>query len=419
MKITAPKGTQDILPEESAIWRAVEATIRGVFLDYGYREIRTPIFEQTELFARGIGETTDIVEKEMYTFTDMGGRSMTLRPEGTASIVRAYLEHNLAARGGTSKLFYLGPMFRQEKPQAGRFRQFHQFGVEALGEDSPLIDGEIIALAIEVYRRMGLEALEVRLNSVGCPACRRSYREALIDALSPYASSMCESCNRRLKTNPLRVLDCKSPVCQGVTAQAPTIDTYLCTDCKSHFTAVTDYLNAVGIHYQWDPRLVRGLDYYSKTVFEIIYGGLGAQNAVCGGGRYDGLVQEVGGPPTPGIGFAAGMERLIMTLQKQEKLPVQGDGPQIFLAILGEGVRTNAFQLAQTLRQAGLRTEIEFKGRSLKAQMKTADKLGVTWVAILGEDELTRQSVLMRRMADGTQEEVPFDQLVTYIRAKN
>lgn len=416
MRITAPKGTQDILSEEAGIWRFVEDKIRGIFLEYDYGEIRTPIFEQTDLFARGIGETTDIVEKEMYTFTDMGGRSMTLRPEGTASVVRAYLEHNLAARGGISKLFYMGPMFRQEKPQAGRFRQFNQFGVEVLGEDAPLIDAEIIALATSIYQRMGLTELEVRLNSVGCPSCRQAYRDALVEALTPHAEAMCESCRRRLSQNPLRVLDCKSPVCQGLTAKAPTIDAYLCTDCCDHFASVKQYLDAVGVVYRVDTRLVRGLDYYSKTVFEVVYGGLGAQNAVCGGGRYDGLVQEIGGPPTSGIGFAAGMERLILTLQKQEKLPILNEGPQVFMAILGDGAKASAFKLAQTLRQAGIPTEIEFKGRSLKAQMKTADKLKVQWVAILGDDELDRNVVLLRKMSDGSQQEVSQDQLAEHIR---
>lgn len=419
MKITAPKGTQDILFEESVVWLFVEEQIRRVFQDYSYSEVRTPIFESTELFARGIGENTDIVEKEMYTFEDMGGRSMTLRPEGTASIVRAYLEHNLSARGGINKIFYIGPMFRQEKPQAGRFRQFHQFGVEVLGEDAPLIDAEVIALATEIYRRMGLAELEVRINSVGCPTCRQAYRQALVEYLMPHQAEMCESCKRRLHANPLRVLDCKSPICQGLTAQAPAIDAFLCSECREHFADVTTYLDAIGVQYRIDPRLVRGLDYYTKTVFEVIYGGLGAQNAVCGGGRYDGLVQEIGGPPTPGIGFAAGMERLILTLKKQDKLPKLGDGPELYLAILGEKAKTAAFKVAQGLRQAGIRTEMEFKGRSLKAQMKTADRLGVAWVAMLGDDELERGSVLLRKMADGSQQEIPLQDLEAFIKGSD
>ena len=326
------------------------------------------------------------------------------------------MEHNLAAKTGVTKLFYFGPMFRQEKPQAGRFRQFHQFGVEVLGENSPLIDAEVIAMATEIYRRLGLDALEVRLNSVGCPVCRANYRQALLDHLTPRSGELCASCQRRLVQNPLRVLDCKSPVCQGITAEAPQLDQYLCEDCASHFAAVRRYLDAMGVVYMIDSRLVRGLDYYTKTVFEVVYQGLGAQNAVCGGGRYDGLVQQCGGPPTPGIGFAAGVERLIITLEKQGKLPELSGAPQVYLSVLGDAPKLKAFEIAQNLRAQGIRTELEYAGRSLKAQMKTADKLNAALVLILGEDELARETIVLRNMKKGEQREVPWRELVTVIQ---
>ena len=416
MRINAPKGTQDILPEAAVIWQWIEENVRQVFFSYGFGEIRTPIFEQTQLFARGIGETTDIVEKEMYTFLDKGGRSMTLRPEGTASVVRSYLEHNLASRAGVTKLHYFGPMFRQEKPQAGRYRQFNQFGAEVLGEDSPLVDAEIIALATDIYRRMGLDNLEVRINSVGCTVCRSKFKEAIVEYLSPKSEELCESCRKRLEKNPLRILDCKSPVCKGLTDLAPGLEHFLCDECNSHFTDVKSLLDCLDLHYEVDSRLVRGLDYYTKTVFEVIYKDLGAQNAVCGGGRYDGLVQEVGGPPTPGIGFAAGVERLILTLEKQGKLPRINWGPQVYVSVLGESPQGTAFKLAQELRKRGIRTEMEMSSRSLKAQMKTADKLQVQLVIILGENEIARDIVLIRRMSDGEQRELALSEAVDVIQ---
>ena len=311
MSITAPRGTQDILPDRSGDWQNLEKKIREICVLYGFGEVRTPIFESTELFQRGIGETTDVVSKEMYTFADRGGRSMTLRPENTASVVRAFLEHKLYAERKVHKFYYMGPMFRHDRPQAGRYRQFNQFGVEEIGSRDPAVDAEIIAMAFQLFRELGLTDLVLHLNSVGCPACRPVYRQKLLDFFADKHDSLCEDCRARLDKNPLRVLDCKEDGERMITAGVPLITDCLCEECKDHFHKVQSYLTAAGIEFELDPRLVRGLDYYTKTAFEIMYAPLGAQSTICGGGRYDGLIEEVGGPSTPGIGFAVGMERLL------------------------------------------------------------------------------------------------------------
>jgi len=414
-QINAPKGTYDLLPEDLTKWHYLEEKLRSIFREYGYAEVRTPIFEHTELFQRGIGETTDIVEKEMFTFPDRAGRSLTLRPEGTASVVRAYLEHNLAASGGVSKLYYYGPMFRCEAPQAGRFRQFVQFGAEVLGSADPRVDAEIITMAVNFYQRLGIKDLDINLNSIGCPECRPLYREKLIEHLRPRANELCPNCQRRLERNPLRLLDCKSPVCQSLTADVPLITGTLCDNCGSHFQKLRTLLDAAGIQYHLNPRLVRGFDYYTKTVFEVLAGDLGAQNALCGGGRYDGLVEECGGSSTPGIGFAAGMERLLMVLNSRGLLPELSQKPHIYLAPLGEEAQLKAFVLSIKLREAGWIVESDFQSRSLKSQLKLANKLGAAIVGVIGEDELAKGQVLIRKMATSEQQTIALSELEEFL----
>lgn len=413
--ITAPRGTFDLMPQQALAWQWMETKIRAVLQAYGYGEIRTPIFEHTELFQRGIGETTDIVEKEMYTLTDKGGRSLTLRPEGTASVVRAYIEHKLYAQSPVTKLYYIGPMFRQERPQAGRFRQFHQFGVELLGEESPVADAEVIILAHDLYRQLGLTELEIHLNTVGCPHCRQAYKAALTSALAAVAEQLCSTCRVRLERNPLRVLDCKSPVCQELIGRVPSIHNYLCADCRDHFDRVTTLLEQVGVKYELSPKLVRGLDYYTRTVFEIINVNLGAQNALCGGGRYDGLVEECGGPAVPGVGFASGIERLFTTLEQQKKIPALTSGPQLYVVPLGEELTVVAFEVATVLRRQGFSVEMGNGTKSLKAQLKTAHKAGAAYTLIIGEDEWREGQVTLKTMADGSQKRLPVSGLVAEI----
>ncbi len=416
MKLTtAPRGTYDILPQDALTWQWMEVNIREVFLLYGYGEIRTPIFEHTELFLRGIGETTDIVEKEMYTFSDKGGRSITLRPEGTAPVVRAYIQHKLHGQGGTTKLFYLGPMFRQERPQAGRFRQFHQFGVELIGEETPLADAEVILLAHDLYQHLGLTELEIYLNSVGCPECREEYKKALITSLQASSSQLCPSCLRRLERNPLRLLDCKNSSCQKVTAETPLIHDFLCQACKEHFIQVTSLLDQANVKYEIKPRLVRGLDYYTRTVFEVVNTDLGAQNAICGGGRYDGLVEECGGPAVPGVGFASGMERLYTTLQQSGKLPVCSKAPQVYIISLTKELSNIGFKIATNLRRSGFKVELGFTVKSIKAQMKAANKSGALLCLIIGEDEWKDRQVTIKNMNDGQQTRVNFTDIIDQI----
>ncbi len=410
MAVKRPRGTNDFLPEDTAKWQYVEQILRDLCKDYGYEEIRTPIFEHTELFQRGVGDTTDIVQKEMYTFEDSGGRSITLRPENTAAAARAYIEDKLFANTQPTKLYYLGPMFRYERPQAGRFRQFHQFGAECFGTDSPAADAEIIALAWEFYRRLGLKGLEVHLNSVGCPNCRPRHREKLQAFLRPRYEELCDTCKGRFEKNPLRILDCKSPVCQELTQGAPTTLDCLCDDCKAHFAAVQQYLDAAGIPYTIDNRLVRGLDYYTNTAFEIHMDGIGAQSAVCGGGRYNGLLREIGDRSIPGVGYAQGMERVFSCLDVQNiQIPVNND-KEVFIATLGDVTRVPAFRLLNQLREQGVRAEMDLLERSLKAQMKYADKYHVQYTVILGEDEIAKGVACIRDMSDSSQTEVSLEQ---------
>ena len=412
MLINGPRGTKDILPDTVAQWTHVEKVIRELCARYGYHEIRTPIFEHTELFLRGIGETTDVVEKEMYTFTDRGERSLTLRPENTASVVRSYLQNKLYAADALVKLFYIGSMFRYDRPQAGRYREFHQFGVEALGEASSAVDAEIIVLAVEFLRTLGLQELKLHLNSVGCPKCRPVYRERLQEFFRPHLEELCTDCRSRFERNPLRLLDCKNEHCHALAEDAPRITDCLCDECRTHFAEVQSYLTAAGVPFELDANLVRGLDYYTKTAFEVKYTPLGAQSAVAGGGRYDGLVEEVGGPPTPGIGFAVGLERVLLALEKQGLLPEEREAVDVFVVALGEEARISAFKLLHELRAAKLSAAMDFAGRSMKAQMKQANKKNARFVAILGEDEVKEASALLKDMKTSEQKKLALKDFV-------
>ncbi len=400
--IKAPKGTRDVLPEQSYQWQFLEARIRDIVKKYGFLEARTPVIEHTELFLRGVGETTDIVQKEMYTFLDKGERSITLKPEGTAGFVRMFVENNLFAETQPSKMYYLyNPVFRYERPQAGRLREHHQFGVEFFGASKPSADAECISIATELLSSLGCDGLTVRLNSIGCPKCRPHYHEALKSYLRGHYDELCETCKVRMEQNPLRVLDCKVESCQKIANGAPVISDYLCDECRDHQNTLLTLLNGMGLTYVIDPRLVRGLDYYTKTVFEITSESIGSQSAVCGGGRYDGLVEEIGGPHTPGVGFGLGMERLLLVLENtgyQIEKPVRYD---LYIASMGQEAETRAFLLASNLRKLGVKVEIDHIGRSVKAQLKYADKVGARYVLVLGGDELEKGEAKLKRMSDG------------------
>jgi histidyl-tRNA synthetase len=400
-----------------ALWQFVEQKAREIFRLYNFREIRTPIFEHTELFLRGIGENTDIISKEMYNFQDRKGRSLTLRPEGTASVVRAYLESNLHKQEALSKLWYQGPMFRYERPQAGRYRQFHQMGCEVLGAVSAYQDTEVIALAQHFFETIGLRGLEVHINSVGCPICRPVIKERLKSFLGDNLNNLCEDCRKRFETNPLRILDCKNPECNEFFVMLPDISDVLCAECKEHYHDVQNYLNIMRIKYMVNPRLVRGLDYYTKTVFEVISSHLGAQNAVCGGGRYDNLIQELGGPSIPAVGFAFGLERAVLIMQNQ-KVTVPGRTPYLLLLPLGENAGNRAAIFANKLRRKNIPLEIDISGRGLSAKLKTANKLGVRYVYILGEDELVDKCGQLKDMRDGRQKKIRFDKFLAEMEKK-
>ena len=403
MVITGPRGTKDILPDTSGYWRYVENKARDICGLYGYREIRTPIFEHTELFLRGIGETTDIVQKEMYTFTDRGDRSVTLRPENTASVVRSFLENKLYSEPQPTKLFYIGPMFRYDRPQAGRLRQFHQFGVEAISSAGPVVDAEIISLAVQFFQELGLADLKLYLNSVGCPVCRPVYRAKLQDALRDKLPEFCNDCKNRFEKNPMRILDCKEESCTRLSAGVPEIVDCLCEECATHFDGVKQLLAAAGIEAILNPRLVRGLDYYTKTAFEIQYPALGSQSAICGGGRYDGLIAECGGQPTPGIGFAIGLERVLLALEKQALLPASDGGIDLYIAPMGSAAQLVGFQILSSLRRSGISCDMDVMGRSLKAQMKYSNKYPAKYVAIIGDDEIAQNRVALKNMKTGEQ----------------
>jgi len=403
--IQAVKGMNDILPGEIGWWRFVESTTRDLLERFGYREIRTPALEKLELFARSIGESTDIVEKEMYTIADSKGDWLALRPEATASIVRAFIEHNLHADPLARKFYTIGPMFRHERPQKGRYRQFHQIDVEAFGVEDPMLDAEVMHMLGSLLRRLGLTGVVLHINSLGCAACRPVFRERLTAFLEQHAARLCPDCQRRRHTNPLRTFDCKVDRCQAALADAPLLLESVCGDCADHFSRVKGYLEELRSPYMVNARMVRGLDYYTRTTFEIITDRLGAQNAVGGGGRYDGLVRDLGGPDVPGIGFAVGMERLILLLQQEQAPPAEA--PPVFVAALGEKARHRGFLLGQEIREIGLRAELEYEGRSLKSQMRRADKLGSRYVLILGEDEIQKNEIQLRDMKEKSQRVLP------------
>ncbi|MDR2180950.1 MAG: histidine--tRNA ligase [Synergistaceae bacterium] len=417
----APRGIRDILPEESWKWAYVLSVTAQTMADFGYSEVYLPIFEHTELFSRGVGDATDIVEKEMYTFVDRGGRSVTLRPEATAGMVRAALEHGLCEQNMSSKLWCWGPMFRYERPQKGRYRQFYQFDAECLGLAGPVADVEIIALSAEIFRRLGLRNLEVVANSVGCPKCRPQYRKVLVDYFTSKKSSLCETCLGRLDRNPLRVLDCKVPECSAVADSAPAIYEHLCDECAAHFEEVKAGLARLNFPYKLDKRLVRGLDYYTKTAYEILSGELGAQNAVCGGGRYDNLAESIGGPHLPGVGFAAGFDRVVLVMEQQGNSFGERPRTEVYVAAQDEAARGAVQILTHKLRREGISAEQDagdaLRGaRSFKAQMKSANKIGAAWTCIVGADELAKGSVTVKNMTTGEQNLVAEEEVANYIR---
>ncbi|RMH38114.1 MAG: histidine--tRNA ligase [Nitrospirae bacterium] len=411
--IRSVRGVKDILPDQTPAWRKVEATAHALAIRYGFQEIRIPLFEQTELFARSIGTATDIVEKEMYTFLDRDGTSLSLRPEGTAGVVRAYLEHNFSSRSPVTKLYYLGPMFRYERPQAGRFRQFHQFGVEAFGTDDPLMDVEVISLLWRFFHTLGISGLTLIINSLGTIAERQAYSEALRQSLSARHADLCHNCQRRLVSNPLRILDCKVETCTHITRQAPVITDFLSPDSSSHFRKVQDGLDLLEIPYVPNPYLVRGLDYYTRTTFEITASSLGAQNAIGAGGRYDGLVELLGGPPTPAVGFAAGLERILLLLPPES---IPAPAPLVFVAAFGEKGRIAGFQLLEKLRIHGFTADTDYRAASLKALLRSAHRRSATYTIIIGDDEASAHSVILRNMAEKTQEYLPISSLIDRLR---
>ena len=416
MRYSAPRGTQDILTRESPRWQYVEGKFRDICRLYGYNELRTPTFEETDLFTRSVGEHTDIVSKEMYTFIDRGERSMTLRAEGTAPVVRAYVQHKLYGEQPVNKFFYITSVFRYERPQAGRYREHHQVGVEAFGSQDPAIDAEVIALGMQYLDSLGVHGAELKINSVGCPGCVPQYKEALKKAVEPYLVEMCETCQVRYDTNPLRILDCKSERCRELTVDVPGIVDHLCEECSAHLKAVLHYLDDLGIAYTLDPRLVRGLDYYTKTAFEFQSSELGAQNTVIGGGRYDGLVTEMGGPPTPAVGFGSGIERALAIMEAQGIEVPQVGNPQVFVITLGEAPREVGIKLLADLRHAGIAAETDYSGKSMKSQMKAADRQQARFVMIIGEDELNQGVVKVRDMGTKEEADVPLGEAVEQIK---
>lgn len=407
MEIQAPKGTKDMLPQDAYKWHYVENTFKDTAKNFGMREIRTPIFEHTEVFLRGVGDTTDIVQKEMYTFKDKGDRSITLKPEGTAPIVRAFIENRLFNEAQPTKLYYVIPCFRYENVQKGRFRQFHQCGVEIFGSKEPSMDAEVISFAMEVLKNLGLKGLKLNINNLGCPSCRPKYNEALKNFLKENYDALCPTCKTRFEKNPMRILDCKEKKCKEITKNAPIILDYVCEECENHFDKVKEYLGLLGIPFAVDPNIVRGLDYYTKTIFEI----LNDDFTAIGGGRYDKMIEELGGPEMPAVGFAMGMERLIMTLDKEGVEIPNSDENALYIGSRGDEAYKAGFKLANDLRQKGVTVEINHMGRSVKAEMKYANKLGAKFTTILGDDELANNNVRLKRMSDGEIFEVSLDNI--------
>lgn len=418
MLTKAPRGTKDILPQESYKWQYIENHIRKICHEFGFGEIRTPSFEHTELVQRGIGETTDIVQKEMYTFDDRGGRSITLKPEGTAPAVRAYVEHNLVQEAQPTKMYYITPVFRYERPQAGRLREHHQFGIEVFGAENPAADAEVISLAMTFYRRLGIENLKVNINSIGCPKCRKSYNEALKEYFRENFEGLCPTCQDRFQRNPLRILDCKSPECKEISKNAPLVLDHLCEDCRIHFEGLQEELKALEIPFVVDPHIVRGLDYYTRTVFEIISESIGAQSTVCGGGRYDNLIKECGGPDIPAVGFGLGIERLIITMEAYGCNIPKPEGPALFIAALGDTAKLRSSKLILQLRNAGISCERDLMSRSLKGQMKYANKINARFTIVLGDDELNRNIAKLKDMGNGEETEINITNIIDEIKSR-
>ena len=416
--IQIPKGCKDVLPSQVYAWHKVEDTAPPVAEAYAFREIRTPVFEHTELFSRGVGDTTDIVNKEMYTFLDKGGRSVTLRPEGTAGVARAFLEHGLAGGVLPFKAYYLISAFRYERPQAGRLREFHQFGCELYGAAGAAADAEVISLADAFLRRLGLREVALRINSIGCKTCRARYHEALKNYFAPHIGGMCADCRSRFEKNPMRIIDCKEEGCKAIAAGAPRMLDYLCDDCRAHFEEVKRLLSEAGVSYAVDPSIVRGLDYYSRTVFEFVSAAAGAQGTVLGGGRYDTLLEQVGGKSVPAVGFAAGMERLLMVMEAENCLPPADMGAACYLAGMDAPSREKAFLLAGELRRQGISCEVDLMERSVKSQFKYADKTGAKFVAVLGERELEEGAAEVKDMRNSSSERVKFEELAKYIQRR-
>ena len=404
------KGTEDVLPKESYRWQFVEDVMRKESQVYGFKEIRTPVFEHTELFQRGVGQTTDVVQKEMYTFDTKGGESVTLRPEGTAGAARAVLEHSLENEGLPIKASYFVSCYRYEKPQAGRLREFHQFGVEEYGTQSPIADAEIICVAKSIFDRLGIKQLRLELNSIGCPTCRSEYHKALKEYFGAYKDELCETCNSRLEKNPMRILDCKSLVCSKIAEGAPKITDYLCDECREHFEQVKKYLDAAGVEYVVNPTIVRGLDYYTKTVFEFVTDFIGAQGTVCGGGRYDGLIEELGGKHLPSLGFAMGIERLLMLMDKQGIEIPKPSSCDLYVATMGDKAKEKAFSLVKSVRDCGLIAETDVVGRGLRPQMKYADKIGAKFSLVLGDNEIEQNSAEVKNMSTGEKTTLALDE---------
>lgn len=406
--ISAPKGTKDVLPQESYKWQFLEKTARETAREFGILEIRTPVFEHTEVFLRGVGETSDIVNKEMYTFLDKGGRSVTLKPEGTAGVARAFIENGLYNTALPVKMFYITPCFRYERPQAGRLREFHQFGVEMLGSVTPDMDAEAIIMAKTFFDKLNVKNLSLHINSIGCKECRKNYEEALKNYLHSHYDELCPLCKERLEKNPLRVLDCKNEDCKKITAGAPSILDYLCDDCNTHFETVKKLLTLSGVEFSVDSGIVRGLDYYTRTVFEFVSENVGAQGTICGGGRYDGLIAELGGSNVPGIGFAMGLERLLLLLDNTGVCLPNENEIQLYIAPIGQDAELKAFILTGEMRKAGIVAETDHMKRSIKAQFKYADKIGAKVVGVIGSDELEKGVIKLKRMADGKETTVGF-----------
>ncbi len=414
--IQKPRGTMDILPQEMPYWRKIESVARQTAEEFGFGEIRFPTFEATELFQRGVGDTTDVVQKEMYTFCDREGRSFTLRPEGTACVARAVLENGKVSDPMPLKYYYLINCFRYEKPQAGRSREFFQFGTEMFGAQGAMADAEMIALGNTLISRLGIQNVSLHINSIGCPTCRKKYHAALHDYFSAHKDTLCDTCKVRLDSNPLRILDCKSPICSALAQDAPKTIDYLCEDCAAHQKALTEALDAMGIDYVIDPHIVRGLDYYTRTVFEFICPVIGAQSTICGGGRYDGLIEQLGGPSLPGIGFAMGLTRLILAMKESGASVDESAVPTLYIAALGATAATRAMAICQALRQSGISAQTDLMGRSLKAQMKYANKIGACYTLLLGDSECESGQAQLKKMDDGTQTDIALCDIVSYFQ---